>query len=64
MPFGEEDAQWKAALLRCHGSQHQRNLNVRGHGMDERILRVDRQTARDLGCIEEFAEVFELKFLP
>lgn len=62
--FGEEDAQWKGELLRCHQSQHQRNLNARGHGMDERILKVDRQTARELACVENFAEVFELEFLP
>lgn len=62
--FAEEDAQWKGELLRCHQSQHQRNLNARGHGMDERILNVDRQTARELACVEDFAEVFELEFLP
>ncbi len=62
--FAEEDAQWKGELLRCHQSQHQRNLNARGHGMDERILAVDRETARELACPDEFAEVFEVEFLP
>ncbi len=63
-PFEEEEARWKARLLQCHQSQHQRNLNTRGHGIDERILRVNRQTARDLSRAERFAEVFELTFLP
>ena len=36
--FGPEEAEWKATLLRFHSSQHQRNLNTRGKGFDERIL--------------------------
>jgi len=46
----EEDAQWKAQLLRFHDSQHQRNLHARGHGFDERILDTNRQIAQDLAC--------------
>jgi len=61
LPFGEADAAWKAELLRCHRSQHQRNLNVRGHGFDERILRVNRATAARLGIEEPYAEAFELE---
>jgi len=58
--FGEEDARWKAELLRCHQSQHRRNLNTRGYGFDERILRVNRQSAAELPGKGAYAEVFEL----
>jgi LmbE family N-acetylglucosaminyl deacetylase len=57
--FGEEDAQWKAQLLRFHNSQHRRNLNTRGRGFDERILDMNRQTAQELGLRELHAEAFE-----
>lgn len=59
--FGEEQAEWKAELLRFHRSQHVRNLHTRGYGFDERILRANREIARDLGLPEPYAEVFELK---
>ena len=45
--FGEQEARWKAKLLRCHDTQQQRNLATRGHGLDDRILGVNRQTAAD-----------------
>ncbi len=59
--YGEEIAAWKKELLRFHQSQHQRNLNQRGHGMDERILKVDRQSAEMCSVGELYAEVFELE---
>jgi LmbE family N-acetylglucosaminyl deacetylase len=43
--FGQEEAEWKAELMRFHESQQQRNLNVRGYGFDERILRLNQKTA-------------------
>lgn len=61
--FGEEDAAWKGGLLRCHDSQHQRNLNTRGHGFDERVLRVNRQIAAELGGAWPYAECFEVERL-
>ena len=62
LEYGEETALWKAKLLRFHQSQHQRNLNQRNHGIDERILQVDLQSA-DLCLLgEKYAEVFELEF--
>ena len=60
--FDESTAAWKAELLRFHRSQHQRNLNTRGHGFDERILRVNRDNARRLGIAEPYAECFEIAF--
>jgi LmbE family N-acetylglucosaminyl deacetylase len=58
--FDEEDAKWKAELLRCHTSQHQRNLNTRGYGFDERVLQVNRQIAKESGYAAPYAEVFEI----
>lgn len=60
-PFAEKEAQWKSELLRCHQSQHQRNLHMRGHGFDDRILNVNRQFATTLQCGAKFAETFELE---
>jgi|WetSurMetagenome_2_1015567.scaffolds.fasta_scaffold221024_2 LmbE family N-acetylglucosaminyl deacetylase len=60
LPFDAETAAWKAGLLRCHRSQHERNLRTRGHGFDERILRGDRAAAARLGFGEPYAETFEL----
>ena len=57
--FGEENARWKAELLRCHQSQHQRNLNTRGYGFDERVLRVNRKAAAEVPGRGAYAEVFE-----
>ena len=60
MPFDQPDADWKARLLRCHDSQQQRNLRSRGHGLDERILGVNRAIAKGAGLAAEFAEGFEI----
>ncbi len=43
--FAQEEADWKAELMRFHESQQHRNLNVRGYGFDERILRLNQETA-------------------
>jgi LmbE family N-acetylglucosaminyl deacetylase len=59
--FGETEALWKGELLRFHRTQHERNLRTRQHGIDERILRVNRQAARESGREAEYAEVFELE---
>ncbi|RQO37271.1 PIG-L family deacetylase [Herminiimonas sp. KBW02] len=58
-PFGADDATWKAELLRLHASQHQRNLNTRAQGFDERVLAVNRRTGQGLNA--EYAEAFELE---
>ncbi|MDD8025731.1 MAG: PIG-L family deacetylase [Acidobacteriota bacterium] len=60
-PFGEEEAAWKAELLRFHRSQQERGLHLRGYGLDERILRVNRDTARVAGLAEPYAEGFEIE---
>ena len=59
--FDGETAAWKGELLRFHQSQHQRNLNTRGHGFDERILSVNRFTAETLAQNAEYAEAFEIE---
>lgn len=61
-PFEQADADWKAELLRFHDSQHQRNLNTRGHGFDHRLLEVNRAVAAELDLDAPYAEAFELAF--
>ena len=58
--FGEDEAAWKAQLLRHHRSQHERNLRTRGTGFDARVLQVNRQAADALGAPMPYAEAFEL----
>jgi LmbE family N-acetylglucosaminyl deacetylase len=60
MPFGENAAAWKRQLLKHHRSQDYRNLAQRGIGFDERILRVNRSIAEELGLKEPFAEAFQV----
>jgi LmbE family N-acetylglucosaminyl deacetylase len=59
--FGEEQAAWKAQLLRFHRSQQDRNLKTRGQGFDQRVLDVNRRAAADAGGLMPYAEVFELQ---
>jgi LmbE family N-acetylglucosaminyl deacetylase len=61
LPFGAEAAAWKGHMLLCHQSQHQRNLNTRHAGLDERILGANRAYAKSLACGQEYAEVFEVE---
>ena len=60
--YGRETAAWKGDLLRFHKSQHQRNLNQRGHGFDERILSMDLQSAEACSVDAPYAEAFEVEF--
>lgn len=59
-PFGEQQAAWKAQLLRFHRSQQARNLRLRGSGFDTRVLDVNARAARSLGLDEPYAEAFEV----
>ena len=63
MPFNQEEAEWKAEMLRFHDTQHQRNLCTRGHGFDERILDYNKQIARELSIEAKYAEAFEIEIL-
>jgi len=63
--FGQEEAEWKARLMRFHESQQQRNLNVRGYGFDERILRLNQETAaRMLGSHDDHVEASHVEASP
>lgn len=61
MFFGEEDAAWKAQLLRFHRSQQERNLKTRGQGLDQRVLDVNRRAAIEAGGAMPYAEAFEMR---
>ena len=61
LDYDETSAAWKGELLRFHQSQHQRNLNHRGCGMDERILKVDRHSAKVCSLNAQYAEIFEME---
>lgn len=60
-PYDEAAAEWKGRLLRCHDTQHQRNLRTRGHGIDERLLGSDRRNAAGLKLPWPLAEAFEIE---
>lgn len=64
LAFDEAQASWKGELLRLHDTQHQRNLNTRGHGFDARVLAVNQATARTLNLSAPYAEAFELERWP
>jgi hypothetical protein len=61
MSCGEEEAAWKARLLRFHRSQHERNLKTRNQGFDERVLRLNREIATQIDGSLPYAEAFELQ---
>ena len=58
--FDDEEAAWKAQLLRLHASQQARNLRTRGSGFDRRVLDVNRGAAAGLPTARPYAEAFEL----
>lgn len=62
--FDAASARWKAGLLRCHDTQQRRNLNLRGHGFDDRVLNFNRQVAEELGLDDPFAEAFQVSYFP
>ena len=57
--FDETLANWKRTLLRFHDTQQKRNIEVRGHGFDDRILGFNRELARQLGLEAPYAEAFQ-----
>jgi LmbE family N-acetylglucosaminyl deacetylase len=61
MPFGEDLAAWKRRLLLHHRSQEHRNRKLRGLGIDDRILDVNRRLAANLACGAQFAEAFQVE---
>jgi len=47
------------ARLRFHDSQQARNIEIRGHGFDQRTLRFNRKPAKELGLDAPCAETFQ-----
>jgi len=62
-PFGANEAEWKAELLRFHDSQQQRNINQRGQGFDQRVLALNQQIAEELALEAPYAESFEAEWV-
>jgi len=61
MAFDESMAAWKGKMLRFHQSQQTRNVASRHHGIDERILRVNRAIAHELDIPFPYAEGFQIE---
>ena len=57
--FSQTEADWKRSLLRYHDTQHARNIAVRGHGFDDRILNFNQMLANQLGLESPYAETFQ-----
>jgi len=59
--FDETQAGWKRTLLRFHDSQQARNIEIRGHGFDDRILSFNRKLASELRLEAPYAEAFQVE---
>ena len=62
--FDEKIALWKREMLRFHQSQQERNLQTRGIGLDDRILNLNAQIARQIKTDSKYAEGFQLEQFP
>lgn len=52
---------WKREMLRFHQSQQTRNLETRGHGFDDRILKLNKAIAKGVKANHEYAEGFQVE---
>jgi LmbE family N-acetylglucosaminyl deacetylase len=59
--FNETQADWKRTLLRFHDSQQTRNMESRGHGLDDRILSFNRTLAGEHQLATRYAETFQIE---
>jgi len=59
--FNQTQADWKRSLLRFHDTQQARNIAIRGHGFDDRILSFNRTLARELELEAPYAEAFQVE---
>jgi hypothetical protein len=59
--FDEIRANWKRTLLRFHDCQQSRNIEIRGHGFDDRILNFNRKLAQTLALQSPYAEAFQVE---
>jgi len=60
--FDDTHADWKRTLLRFHNTQQARNIRIRNHGFDDRILSFNRELAHALGLEAPYAEAFRFEF--
>jgi len=61
MEFDSIQSYWKRTLLRFHDTQQARNLAIRSHGFDDRILDFNRNLARELNLEAPYAETFQVE---
>lgn len=61
--FNQTEADWKRSLLRFHDTQQARNIAIRGHGFDDRILSFNQSLANELGLAFRYAEAFQVELL-
>jgi LmbE family N-acetylglucosaminyl deacetylase len=59
--FDQGNSLWKREMLRFHQSQQTRNLQTRGHGFDDRILKVNAAIAKQLKVDLAYAEGFQVE---
>jgi LmbE family N-acetylglucosaminyl deacetylase len=59
--FDQAASLWKREMLRFHHSQQTRNLQTRGYGFDERILKVNAVIAKQLKTNQAYAEGFQVE---
>ena len=59
--FDQATSLWKREMLQFHHSQQTRNLLARGHGFDDRILKVNQAIAKQLKVDQAYAEGFQVE---
>jgi LmbE family N-acetylglucosaminyl deacetylase len=59
--FDHATSLWKREMLRFHQSQQTRNLQTRGCGFDDRILKVNEAIAKELQAAQTYAEGFQVE---
>lgn len=59
--FDQATSLWKREMLRFHQSQQTRNLQTRGYGFDDRILKVNAVIAKGVKTNQAYAEGFQVE---
>ena len=59
--FDQATSLWKREMLRFHQSQQTRNLQTRGYGFDDRIIKVNQAIAMQLKVDQAYTEGFQVE---